>query len=151
MVFFGDDLIGWRSIARSWLETRAQSECECLQRCFAKTMDEVCNYVFKECKPILPVREEGLFTSCLQLLGAMLAESTGGETHTERLFLFCLVWTFGAVLEANEQRGFSELLYQLISTLPDDDMKNSVFEYYVDESGEWDVWSQRYLNASSNI
>ena len=68
-------------------------------------------------------------------LGArLLVERTVGERHTERLFLFCLVWTFGNVLETNEQRGFSELHYQLISTLPDDE--NSVFEYYVDESGE---------------
>ena len=108
-------------------------------------MDEVINYVVRECKPMLPVREESLFESCLHLLGAMLAENTNisGDMHIERLFLYCLIWTFGGVLEENDQRGFSDLLYRLVTALPDDDLKSSVYEYYVDESGEWDLWSQR--------
>ena len=108
-------------------------------------MDDICTYVFKDCKPILPVREESLFLSCLSLLDSMLTENTniGGEIHIERLFLYCLIWTFGGVLEKSDQRGFSDLLYRLVSALPDDDLKSSVFEYYLDESGEWDLWSQR--------
>ena len=110
-------------------------------------MDAVSNYVLKECKPLLPVREESLFASCLSLLGAMLGENPnlGGEVHIERIYLYCLIWTFGGVLNEADQKGFSELLYKLVSALPDDDLKSSVFEYYVDESGEWDLWSQRYI------
>lgn len=116
-----------------------------MQRCFGKTMDEVINYCLKECKPMLPVREESLFLSCLNLLGAVLSENANisGEMHIERLFLYCLIWTFGGVLEESDQKGFSDLLYRLVTALPDDDLKSSVFEYYVDESGEWDLWSQR--------
>lgn len=111
-------------------------------------MDEVSNYVLKECKTMLPVREESLFISCLNLLDAMLSENTniGGEMHIERLFLYCLIWTFGGMLEKHDQKGFSDLLNRLVTALPDDDLKSSVFEYYVDESGEWDLWSARYLN-----
>ena len=116
-----------------------------MQKSFSKTMDDVCHYVLKECKPILPVGEESLFISCLSLLGAMLNDNTniGSEVHIERLFLYCLIWTFGAILEQNDQKGFSDLLYKLVTALPDDDLKSSVFEYYVDETGEWDQWSQR--------
>ena len=108
-------------------------------------MDDISYFVFKECRPMLPVGEECLFISCLNLLGAMLNENTviGSEIHIERLFLFCLIWTFGSVLEQSDQKGFSDLLYKLVTALPDDDLKNSVFEYYVDETGEWDTWSQR--------
>jgi dynein heavy chain len=108
-------------------------------------MEEVSKYVLIDCKPILSVREESLFLSCLNLLGAMLSENTniGGEMHIERLYLYCLIWTFGGVLEASDQKGFSDLLNRLVTALPDDDLKSSVFEYYVDESGEWDLWSVR--------
>jgi dynein heavy chain len=111
-------------------------------------MDEVSNYVLKECRPILPVKEESLFQSCLSLLGALMSENTniGGDMHIERLYLFCLIWTFGGVLDANDQKGFSDLLNHLVSALPDDDLKSSVFEYYVDESGEWDLWSAKLLS-----
>ena len=110
-------------------------------------MDEVLKYVLVDCKPILSVREEGLFISCLNLLGAMLGETghISGEMHIERLYLYCLIWTFGGVLEESDQKGFSDLLNRLVSALPDDDLKSSVFEYYVDESGEWDLWSAKYL------
>jgi dynein heavy chain len=66
---------------------------------------------------MLPVREESLFISCLNLLGAMLSENSniGGEVHIERLYLYCLIWTFGGVLEQNDQKGFSDLLYKLVS------------------------------------
>ena len=108
-------------------------------------MDEISNYVLRDCKPILPVREESLFLSCLNLLSAMLSENTniGGEIHIERLYLYCLIWTFGGVLDVNDQKGFNDLLNQLTSALPDDDLKSSIFAYYVDESGEWDLWSAR--------
>lgn len=91
------------------------------------------------------MREESLFKSCLNLLNSMLTENTNiaGEMHIERLYLFCLIWTFGGVLEQSDQRGFSDLLYRQVSALPDDDLKSSVFEYYVDETGEWDLWTQR--------
>ena len=115
-------------------------------------MDEVSSYVLKECKPILPAREESLFISCLSLLGAMLSENSniGGEMHIERLYLYCLIWTFGGVLEQSDQRGFSDLLYRLVTALPDDDLKSSVYEYYVDETGEWDLWSQRQIRKYSH-
>lgn len=115
-------------------------------------MDAVCNFVFKDCNPMISVREESLFISCLSLLGAMLSEnpSIASEIHIERMYLYCLIWTFGGILNENDQRGFSELLYKLVSALPDDDLKSSVFEYYVDESGEWDLWAQRYeINHTS--
>ena len=35
------------------------------------------------------------------------------------------------------------LLYVVCCSLPDDDTDYSVFDFYVDESGEWDVWQSR--------
>ena len=40
--------------------------------------------------------------------------------------------------------NFSFLLKTLTNSLPDDDSQLSVFDYYVDESGEWDVWQSRW-------
>lgn len=64
------------------------------------------------------------------------------EVHVERLLLFALIWSYGGVL-LTDQRRFSQLLKMLTNSLPDDDSEYSVFDYYVDESGEWDVWQSR--------
>ena len=66
------------------------------------------------------------------------------EVHIERLLLFSLIWSYGGVLvSSKEQLRFSALLKTLTNSLPDDDSQCSVFDYYVDESGEWDVWQSR--------
>ena len=59
----------------------------------------------------------------------------------ERLLLFALIWSYGGVLLADRYR-FSQLLKTLTNSMPDDS-EYSVFDYYVDESGEWDVWQTR--------
>ena len=71
------------------------------------------------------------------------------EVHVERLLLFSLIWGYGGVLVGErEQRKLSQLLKTLTNILPDDDSEFSVFDYYVDESGEWDIWQSRYCTVS---
>ena len=67
------------------------------------------------------------------------------EVHVERLTLFSIIWSYGGVLVGEKDtKRFSHLLKTLTNILPDDDSEFSVFDYYVDESGEWDVWQSRY-------
>jgi len=56
-----------------------------------------------------------MFKTCLGLLAAMLADNIeiGGELHIERLYLFCLIWTFGGLLDASDRKAFSDLLKTL--------------------------------------
>ena len=73
-------------------------------------------YIFSRLK--LPVCEVGLFNTCLTLLSEMLNEHQqhiGGDLHVERLFLFCLVWAYGGLLEGNAAKSFSDLLKTLSS------------------------------------
>ncbi len=41
----------------------------------------------------------------------------GGELHIERLYLFCLMWTFGGLLEDKEKKSFNDLLATLSTAL----------------------------------
>jgi len=64
-----------------------------------------------------------LFSTCLTLLNEMLNEHSahiGGDLHVERLFLFCLVWAFGGLLEGNALKTFSDLLKTLSSAYVSD-------------------------------
>ncbi|XP_071818739.1 dynein axonemal heavy chain 5-like isoform X4 [Apostichopus japonicus] len=142
IVFFDRESLGWRPIAQSWLDSRNQQEVHCLQKAFNKTMDGVVNFVLYDTKPLVNVCEAGMFKMCIGLLEAMLNEhiSIGGELHIERLYLFCLIWSFGGLLQGTDRKNFSELLRTLTSALPDYDHEISVYDYYVDESGEWDPW-----------
>jgi len=89
--------------------------------------------------------ETSLFSMSLRLLDAVLRDNTHVTTdvHVERFFIFCLTFVLKAVLNADEQKRYSDLLKTLITVLPDDDREISVFDYYVDESCEWDLWTAK--------
>ena len=46
-------------------------------------------------------------------------------------------------LAGSERQQFSQLLKSVTNSLPDDDTQYSVFDYFVDESGEWDTWNTK--------
>jgi dynein heavy chain len=54
----------------------------------------------------------GMFKTCVNMLSAMLADNIemGGELHIERLYLFCLMWSFGGLLDEKDTKGFNDLL-----------------------------------------
>ncbi|KAL3320925.1 hypothetical protein Ciccas_000410 [Cichlidogyrus casuarinus] len=90
----------------------------------------------------------------LRLLTSLLeVEWTGKEPrqdiHLERLYLFSLMWTVAADLagsagdENSEKQRFSDMLRSLTDALPDDDKEICLFDYFVDEMGEWDLWQSR--------
>ncbi|GFN75495.1 dynein beta chain, ciliary [Plakobranchus ocellatus] len=149
ILYIDRDVVGWKPIVRAWLDTRSQLEVHVLQRAFQKTLDPIVNFVLTETKPRLLLCEVGMLKTCLGLLAAMLDDNieVSGELHIERLYLFCLIWTFGGLLDANDRKAFSDLLTTLSTALPDDDRDICVFDYYVDESGEWDPWHSRVPEA----
>ena len=81
--------------------------------------------------------ETSLFSVSLRLLDAILQENPHVTTdvHVERFFVFCLTFILKTVLNADEQKRYSDLLKTWVTVLPDDDREISVFDYYVDEIG----------------
>ena len=63
-------------------------------------------------RPKVQRSEVGMFQMCIKLLTAMLMENVeiGGELHIERLYLFCLMWSFGGLLDEKDIKGFNDLL-----------------------------------------
>nr|DBA26446.1 TPA: hypothetical protein GDO54_010703 [Pyxicephalus adspersus] len=146
ILYIEGESLGWRPLSKIWLDGRNQQEHAVLSKAFYRTLDPVFNLILHDSKPIVPVTEVGLFRSCTNLLTVMLndkAQSIGGQLHIERLFVFCLIWSVGILIETSERKRFSELLKVYTSVLPDDDQEISVFDYYLDESGEWDTWQSR--------
>ncbi|XP_068697910.1 dynein axonemal heavy chain 8-like [Montipora foliosa] len=150
VVYMDESVLGWRPLAEAWLASRSSQERHCLHRAFNKAMDAISQFVQYEARPFMKICEVGMFNTCLAMLKALLEGNTdiGGELHIERLFIFSLIWSFGALLDETDKRKFSEILLSLTSALPDYDQEISVFDYYVDESGEWDPWQSRVPEVS---
>ncbi|XP_048577711.1 dynein axonemal heavy chain 8 isoform X3 [Nematostella vectensis] len=150
IVYMDESVLGWRPLAEAWLANRSPQEVHCLQRAFNKTVDAISQFVQFEARPHLKICEVGLFSTCLAMVKALIEGNTdiGGELHIERLYLFSLIWSFGSLLDDHDRKKFSEILLSLTTALPDYDQEISVFDYYVDESGEWDPWQSKVPDVS---
>lgn len=150
VVHMDESVLGWKPLADAWLASRSPQERHCLQKAFNAAVDVISQFVQYEARPFMKICEVGMFNTCLAMLKALLEGNTdiGGELHIERLFIFSLIWSFGALLDEADRRRFSEILLSLTSALPDYDQEISVFDYYVDESGEWDPWQSRVPEVS---
>ncbi|XP_044146080.1 dynein axonemal heavy chain 5-like isoform X2 [Bufo gargarizans] len=146
ILYIENEAVGWRPLSKIWLDGRNQQENAVLSKAFYRTLDPIFNLMLHDTKLIVPVTEVGLFHSVTSLLAIMLndkAQSIGGQLHIERLFIFCLIWSVGSLIECAERKKFSDLLKVYTSVLPDDEQEISVFDYFLDESGEWDTWQSR--------
>ncbi|KAM4771050.1 dynein axonemal heavy chain 5-like [Rhinophrynus dorsalis] len=146
ILYIEGEALGWRPLSKIWLDGRNQQENAVLSKAFYKTLDPIFSLILHDTKPLVPVTEVGLFRTCTNLLTVMLndkAQSIGGQLHIERLFIFCLIWSVGALIDNSQRKKFSDLLKVYTSVLPDDEQEISVFDYYLDESGEWDTWQSR--------
>jgi len=152
ILYTDEQVVGWRAIAKAWLDEHKNSEVKFLQRVFERSVDVLWQFVVKQRKGAVQLTVVAQFKSCLGLLSAMLADNAGalgGEIHVERLFLFSLMWTIGGMLNTVQQKGFSDILYTLFKCMPDDDRDICIFDYYVDEAGEWDPWLSRVPEVRS--
>ncbi len=89
------------------------------------------------------------FFSCLvfHLLEGLLLDPENEQKvyrpeELERLFLYCIVWSLGSLLETDDRLKLSHHLSQTAqSNFPAMDDGQSLFDFYVnDESLQWEHW-----------
>ena len=48
LVYIDKNVLGWRPLAKAWLDQRNADERRVLEKAFDKTLDAVCNFVFHD-------------------------------------------------------------------------------------------------------
>ena len=85
----------------------------------------------------------------LTLEGADIDEQTSHHPkltpkHLERLYIFSLMWSVGALLELQDRAKMEAFMVELNQLdLPKTNDGETIFEYAVDSKGEWAHWSTR--------
>lgn len=66
-------------------------------------------------------------------------------SHINRLFMFAVMWSVGALLELDDRAKMETFLKQHSASLdlPSTQGDLTIFEFMVNETGEWDLWSKR--------
>lgn len=78
------------------------------------------------------------------LEGLINKEKVPNAAQLGRYYVFALMWSLGALLELYDRKKLEEFLFQNKSLdLPKIKGEETIFEYVVSETGEWEHWNNR--------
>ncbi|XP_054290039.1 dynein axonemal heavy chain 8-like [Macrosteles quadrilineatus] len=149
MVFMSASVLSWQPVLDGWLKLRSQREADVLRQLFHKIYGDLHTFVQTKLVAKMKILEALYIRQATDLLtGLLLSEDehkTFSDLHLERLFLFTLMWSLGSVLENDERMKMEEFILQHPSKLKWPKLKEgeTIFEYVVAETGDWQHWSER--------
>ncbi|EDQ85634.1 uncharacterized protein MONBRDRAFT_38754 [Monosiga brevicollis MX1] len=149
MVFMSSSVLNWEPIVEGWFKRRKPGETEVLRELFATSFDATRSFVVTSLNAKMKLLECNYVKQCLDLLDGLIpsGEDAGSASaeHLARLYVFCLMWSLGAVLELDDRAKLQEFLMKLDANLPLPTVKGeeTIFEYVVDSHGNWEHWSDR--------
>ncbi|MED6254978.1 Dynein heavy chain 8, axonemal, partial [Ataeniobius toweri] len=147
MVFMSSSALSWQPILQGWAKKRNAKEAESLLSLYNKMFADVYLYMKQNLKPKMELLECNYITQAFNLLEGFLPtkEIVGfaGSKHLERLFVFCLMWSIGAILELDDRDKLEEYIRgrEISIDLPQIRPGETMFEYMVDTNGEWCHWN----------
>ena len=160
IIYVSETELGWRPLVASWLDTRPKAEAAVLKALFDKYVDPLFHTMKMTCKPVMGgapwehvSRDFCQVTTLITLLrGCLLphedekaAKSPLSDAHYEKMFLYCVTWSLGGMLQASDRPKLSKKMQELSgAAAPTMDASETFFEYFVDDaSKEWAHWESR--------
>ncbi|WAQ93678.1 DYH8-like protein [Mya arenaria] len=148
MVFMSSSALDWRPILQGWLKTRTAQEGDLLYGFFDRVFDDVYRYVNLTLNMKMDILE------CNQI---RQRDDKGNlpAHHLEKLFIFAIMWSLGALLELEDRAKMERFMVDNeVASLPPIKDDETMFEYLVNEKGEWIHWMHRvdeYLYPADSV
>ncbi|CAD1473088.1 unnamed protein product [Heterotrigona itama] len=150
MVFISASVLKWTPILQAWFKTQPPAQVEVLNNFFNKIYDDAHTFVQTKLPAKMQLLEALYIRQCIDLLDGLLGTNkdttrTLPEYHIEKIFLFSLMWSLGAVLELDERNLLQEFLlnHQSKCNWPKCKEDETIFEYLVSDDGQWMHWSEK--------
>lgn len=149
IIYVSETELGWEPLVKSWLQARKTHEKASLEPCFSKYVKVMLNYVRLNLKPVLHNEQVCQVNTLLTLLNGVLKKYTEtnevlSEDKYEKMFIYCLTWSIGGLLEPEDRILFNLELKKIAhrNIMPQDmDENDTIYEYFVDEEKlDWNHW-----------
>ncbi|KAI8792083.1 dynein heavy chain 5, axonemal [Biomphalaria glabrata] len=148
MVFMSSSVLDWNPILKGWLLKRPPQQQDSIYSAFESVFSRLYLFVTQNLEPKMEVLECNYIRQAIDLLEGLLP---GGEDpkditteHTKRLIVFALMFSVGALLELEDRKKMQEWLQQNCNLpLPKLNNDDTIYEYVVSETGEWEHWKSR--------
>ncbi|XP_032818620.1 dynein axonemal heavy chain 5-like isoform X1 [Petromyzon marinus] len=148
MVFMSSSVLDWRPIVQAWLQGLPTEQAQVLWSTMDSVFQDLINFVFTAVNPKMDILECMYIKQAIELLKGLLPEADERRlehSHLQRLLVFALMWSVGALLELEDRARMEAFLRAHPShlDLPGSANDDSIFEYVVGDSGGWEHWNTR--------
>ncbi|XP_072536415.1 dynein axonemal heavy chain 5 isoform X2 [Salminus brasiliensis] len=148
MVFMSSSVLNWKPILQAWLKKIPTPQADGILNCFNSVYQDLMNFVSTAVFPKMQLLECMYIKQTIDLLQGLLSageEKHLTETYIGRQFVFALMWSVGALLELEDRSKMEMFLknHPASLDLPNTQEDQTIFEFVVNETGEWDQWSMR--------
>ncbi|CAG5978557.1 unnamed protein product [Menidia menidia] len=160
MVFMSSSALSWMPILQGWANKRNAREAESIISLYEKTFEDVYMHMKQSLKPKMELLECNYIMQSVNLLEGLLptkeTEGFAGSKHLERLYVFCIMWSLGALLELEDRDQLEVFMREHDSKidLPTTKPGETIFEYMVDTNGEWCHWNnlvEEYVYPTDHV
>ena len=112
MIFMSASVMTWKPIVQGWLITRSSNESAVLLPLFERTYDRLYSFVEKESQPKMLFLHAMYARQTCDLLEGLIEDHGDAftETHLERLYVFAVMWSLGALMELADRDAFEQFL-----------------------------------------
>ncbi|XP_077977872.1 dynein axonemal heavy chain 5-like isoform X2 [Glandiceps talaboti] len=151
MVFMSSSIMDWNPIIQGWLLQRPTDQQAILLPLFENHFKDLYLFSQQSLFPKMDLLECVYVRQAIDLLEGLIPGGEDGtkpatRDHLERLFVFALMWSIGAILELEDRKKMEEFMTEKGGLdLPkiDPSSGDTIFEYVVDENGKWEHWMSR--------
>uniref|UniRef100_H2ZG69 Dynein, axonemal, heavy chain 5 n=1 Tax=Ciona savignyi TaxID=51511 RepID=H2ZG69_CIOSA len=174
MVYMSSSILNWNPILTAWLKGKPAIMCDVLMLAFegpfvGRRINSVYFILFylkmvyfndrRNNNPLIMLQSK--ITKKPLLQNRLLPDSEEiknvGKSHLERLFVFCVMWSLGALLELSDREKMEQFIYKYAKDNGGLDLPKltpgftiellldftlDMFEYLVSSTGEWEHWSK---------
>ncbi|XP_071768037.1 dynein axonemal heavy chain 8-like [Centroberyx gerrardi] len=160
MVFMSSSALSWRPILQGWAYKRNAQEADNIMSLYDKIFEDTYLYMKQNLKPKMELLECNYIMQSVNLLeGLIPSKETGGlasKMQLERLFVFCLMWSLGALLELEDRDRLEAFIRAHASKIDVPQMQpgETMFEYMVNSNGDWYHWDNyvgEYLYPTDHV
>eukprot|EP00956_Cyclotella_meneghiniana_P009264 scaffold12733_cov74-Cyclotella_meneghiniana.AAC.6 len=159
IIYVSETDLDWAPVLEAWVRKRSDTELQTLLRSLIEkwigtstpTDPGPCfDFLQRNSSEVMKEGRVGKISSFTQLFQGLTEDQEcsfiGSKNNTalERIFVYCLCWSVGALLEAEDRMKFDSWLRKRDinkTIMPKVDEGETIYEYFVNaKSGEWEKW-----------
>jgi len=152
IIFVSSSDLGTEPVVQAWLNSRREDEAALIKQLYNKYIYappqvDLYNWLRRSVSNVMNVSDVHMATNLFHLLEGLLHDPENEQRvykqdELERLFLYCVIWSMGALLEADDRLKFSDYLAQIAGlNFPAMEDGFSLYDFYVnDETLQWEHW-----------